>query len=104
MKRSMLRTRINLYWSGCVAKAPGDIWLAQAQSDLECAERVFNVQNGSTYCHAIAKCQQTVEKSVKGVVAALYDAGILQSGPSYSHGLEGEIDALKRLPHNPKKS
>lgn len=86
-----------------MAKASGDVWLMQAQSDLDSAVRAFDEENASTYCHALAKYQQVVEKSIKGVVAALHDAGTLSRGPSYTHGLVDEINILKRLPHNPKK-
>jgi hypothetical protein len=87
-----------------VARASGSVWLVQARSDLDSAARVFDEQNASTYCHTIAKYQQTVEKSVKGVVAALHDTGILAAGPSYTHGLDNEITDLKTLPHNHRKS
>jgi len=44
-----------------------DAWIDQAYSDYQCINRVL-VQNDSTiYCHAIAKSQQCVEKSVKAI-------------------------------------
>jgi hypothetical protein len=87
-----------------VAKASGKVWLIQAKSDLDCAARVFDEKDSATYCHAIAKYQQAVEKSVKGVVAALRDAGILGKGPTYHHGLEDEITILKLLRPDSKNS
>jgi HEPN domain-containing protein len=44
-------------------------WLRQAQKDRESIDRVLELKDGSTFCHTIAKSQQTVEKSVKALVA-----------------------------------
>ncbi len=46
-------------------------WLLQAAADREAAEQLAAGQCGKGYCHAIAKWQQTVEKAVKAMVAAL---------------------------------
>ncbi len=88
-------------------------WLAQAMSDLACAERVRESGDPSMNCHVVAKCQQAVEKSVKGLVAGLRQASFLkvQIGPQHSvlrfmsailrkprsdgeHGLHGRLIAL----------
>jgi HEPN domain-containing protein len=85
-----------------VAEASSDLWIRQAESDLLCAGRVLDPNDATTFCHSIAKCQQSVEKSIKALVAALRDAGIINRGPTYSHDLEREINILKRLPHKPR--
>ena len=48
-------------------------WLDQAVSDRHAVERALDLDDPATYCHAIAKCQQAVEKGVKALVATLRD-------------------------------
>jgi hypothetical protein len=54
-----------------------EAWLLQADSDVAAATRVFVQEDHSTYCQSIAKCQQTVEKSVKGLVEVMGEAGLV---------------------------
>jgi hypothetical protein len=73
-------------------------WLSQAAADRHAAERFVADEKGTGRCHAIAKWQQTVEKAVKALVAALHDAGILGAGVRAKHDVERYIWALLRLP------
>ena len=74
-------------------------WLQQAFADRTAAER-FNADNeGKTRCHALAKWQQTVEKAIKAVVAALRQAGVLHIEIGYRHEVERFMSVLLRLPH-----
>jgi len=50
-------------------------WIVQVESDFAVAEILFQKTDATTYCQAIAKYQQTVEKSVKAMVAAVNDLG-----------------------------
>lgn len=77
-------------------------WFTQASSDVASASRVLDRTNPSTYCQAIAKCQQTVEKGVKSVIAALGEAGVLQMRIGRDHGVERFVQALGRLPRRPE--
>lgn len=72
-------------------------WLAQLQSDFAAAKRVYVEADETTYCQAISKYQQTVEKSVKAMVAVIIDLGIDFMLPSTSHLPDREIEALLRL-------
>jgi len=42
-----------------------EAWLVQAASDHESIGRVFERERPNSYCQALAKCQQSVEKAVK---------------------------------------
>lgn len=84
-----------------------EAWILQAKSDLTAAKNVLKENDASTYCQALAKYQQVVEKSVKGMVAALNELGISQPSISGKHTLEHEInglDALRRKPDLDKAS
>jgi len=52
-------------------------------------------------CHSIAKHQQTVEKSVKAIVAALSERGIIRVATGFRHTVERLVSALVHLPHSP---
>lgn len=73
-------------------------WFTQATSDVASAKRVLQQADPSTYCQVIAKCQQTVEKGVKSVVAALDEARVVQMPIGRAHGVERFVQALRRLP------
>lgn len=80
---------------------PGaDLWLSQADSDRHGATRLFSAVDYRTYCQTIAKYQQTVEKSVKAIAAAVHDAGIVSLPTShyYKHDVDTLISALRHLP------
>lgn len=72
-------------------------WLAQAKSDYDAAQRVPVKQDPATYCQAIAKYQQSVEKSIKAMVAAVNELGVEFFTITDSHSLTKEIKALQTL-------
>jgi HEPN domain-containing protein len=74
-----------------------EAWLLQAASDFAAAAAVFDKADASTYCQSIAKYQQTVEKSVKGMIAALNEQEICSLPISHNHELTHEIKSLNSL-------
>jgi HEPN domain-containing protein len=76
-------------------------WLRQARADLSAAARFHDSKDDSTACQAVAKHQQTVEKSVKAIVAAVDDRGIMSIQTGFSHDVERLISALMHLPRRP---
>jgi hypothetical protein len=76
-------------------------WIYQASADREAAEQLIAEDKKTGRCHAIAKWQQTVEKSIKAIVCALHEAGILGAGPKPRHSVERYVDMLVRLPRTP---
>lgn len=76
------------------------LWLSQAESDRHGAVRLYDANDRRTYCQAIARHQQLVEKSIKAIAAAVRDAGIvtLPSSHYYKHDVDTLISALRRLP------
>ena len=72
-------------------------WLAQAASDFDAGERILNNAEAWTYCHAIAKYQQCVEKSVKAMAAAVKVQGIATIDTGLSHYPLKQINALRLL-------
>jgi len=71
-----------------------EAWVLQAKSDLAAARAVLKENDASTYCQALAKCQQVTEKSIKGMIAALNELGIPQATISGGHSLEHELNGL----------
>jgi hypothetical protein len=71
-------------------------WIVQVESDFAVAELLFQKTDATTYCQAVAKYQQTVEKSVKAMVAAVNDLGS-DLTVTASHLPTNEIDSLLRL-------
>jgi HEPN domain-containing protein len=81
---------------------PGaNLWISQAQSDLRGAASIYDANDHRTYCQAIARYQQTVEKAIKAIAAAVRDAGIETVPVShyYKHDVEKLVSALRHLPH-----
>jgi len=72
-------------------------WLEQARADRQAGERL--VSSNASRCHIIAKYQQCAEKTVKGLIVALRDAGVLHSQPGRDHGVARFVKVLLRLPH-----
>ena len=72
-------------------------WLQQAISDRAAAERLWDDANSAEWCHVVAKHQQTVEKAIKAIVAALRDRGVLGVTIGYQHPVEPFVSALIRL-------
>jgi len=80
-----------------------EAWILQAKSDLAAAQAVLKENDPSTYCQPLAKYQQSAEKSVKGMIAALNELGVFPLIISGNHTLEHEInglDALRRKKSN----
>jgi HEPN domain-containing protein len=75
-------------------------WLRRAQNDKKSAERVLNPRDSSTFCHAIAKHQQAVEKSVKALVATLRDLRGVGIEIGWAHAVERFMSVLTRLPQS----
>jgi len=74
------------------------LWLNQAHSDFDAATRSLDLKDHGSFCQAIAKHQQVVEKSVKAVAAALGPAGFRFIRIGYSHKLQAIISLLFHLP------
>ena len=74
-----------------------EAWLRQARSDYDAAQRVIVKQNSTTYCHAVAKYQQCVEKSIKAMVAAVNELGVEFFTITASHAPDKEIRMLQNL-------
>jgi len=73
-------------------------WLYQAAADREAAEHLVARSTGAGRCYAVAHWQQTVEKSIKAMVLALHEAGVLGSGIRPWHEVEPYVAWLLRLP------
>lgn len=81
-----------------MASSQASAWYHQAYSDLNAARRCLEERNTSTYCQAIAKHQQTVEKATKAVVASLIQSRSTNLVIRFNHDIERYLDALDRLP------
>ncbi len=77
---------------------PARLWLNQARSDLKAGERVFNATDEGSYCQAIAKYQQVVEKSVKAITAAVKQAAMGSIGTGFKHEVDKLVWALVLIP------
>lgn len=77
----------------------GLLWLRQAESDYACAETLRLQANSTLRCHIIAKQQQTLEKSIKGLVVAVADAEVTVIKIRFNHDVEPYVNALLKLPH-----
>jgi HEPN domain-containing protein len=79
------------------AEPGANLWISQADSDLLAATRVYDAGDHRTCCQAIAKHQQTVEKSVKAIRAALHEGLIVSvSSGRNSHDVTKLASALRR--------
>ena len=74
------------------------LWCKQADSDRDAACRTLDRRCPKTYCQALAKYQQTVEKSICALVAALTEKGIAHIKMKYDHNVERYFSALVRRP------
>ena len=73
-------------------------WLLQSRADLRAAEKLSTTANAEDRCHALAKCQQSVEKAIKAIIAALNEFGVLDEGPRRDHAVTPYMRTLTRLP------
>ena len=86
-----------------MAEASGKVWLRQAWSDLEAARTLRVRKRPEFCCQVVSKCQQTVEKSIKAVVAALVEQGVLASTIGRKHGTTRFFSQLlRRSPQKPQ--
>ena len=76
------------------------LWVSQADADLHASKLVYDVADHRTYCQSISKHQQTVEKSIKAIAAALRDADItkVKDKHYYDHNVKKLIEALLHAP------
>lgn len=74
------------------------LWLSQPHSDLAASGRVLVPTDGSTYCQAISKYQQAVEKTVKALGAALHSSGIMTLPSKYYYRHDVSEMARAMLP------
>ncbi|MDD4889087.1 MAG: hypothetical protein PHU85_04090 [Phycisphaerae bacterium] len=83
-----------------MGECPGKLWSRQARSDKDAGNRLALKADPASFCHAIAKYQQAVEKSIKGIVASLRDAGELKDTPiGRGHRVDKHVTALVRRGH-----
>lgn len=73
-------------------------WMQQAESDFRAGERVDNDADPRTRCQAISKYQQTVEKSIKGVLDKLFAAGLIVQGSDRGHAVARYAAVLAGFP------
>jgi HEPN domain-containing protein len=73
-------------------------WYHQAYSDAQAAIRVLDKSDPATYCQALSKHQQVVEKAVKAVAAGIYDVNIARPTIRFSHDISTLINVMTRLP------
>ncbi len=81
-----------------MGEPPARLWLSQARSDWEAARRLLDLDDDGTFCQAIAKYQQVVEKSVKAIATAIRDAGISPISTGFTHEIEKLVSSLVHLP------
>jgi hypothetical protein len=81
-----------------MADAPGSVWLIQASADHRTANRLLDRKEPWLFCQIVSKLQQSVEKSVKGIVASLQEAGVLAVPIGRRHDVERFFGALVHLP------
>lgn len=83
-----------------MAEAGAAVWWKQADADRRAARHVFDPGDERTYCQAVAKQQQAVEKSVKALAAAVRDARLASIRIKFTHEVDKLLNALNRL-HRP---
>lgn len=74
-------------------------WLQQGIADHDAAIALGSFQRENFRCHVIAKFQQSVEKCVKSIVAALREANILSIEIGWTHAVSPFVKVMIRLPH-----
>ncbi len=76
------------------------VWWKQADADWRAARRIFDATDERTFCQAVAKQQQAVEKAVKALAAAVRDAKLASIRIKFTHDVDKLLNALNRL-HRP---
>lgn len=77
-------------------------WLLQARADWRAAELLLTDPDEAHHCQAIAKWQQAIEKSMKGLISALHRSGRLDANFRLRHEVEPVLGSLIRLPRAAK--
>jgi hypothetical protein len=80
--------------------ADSSAWLKQASSDLETAKILQSNVEPMLYCQVAAKCQQTIEKSIKAIATELADRRIVFLTVGIDHRIDQYIAAILRAPGN----
>jgi hypothetical protein len=75
-------------------------WIRQAESDLQAGKKLDIPDRPSTFCQALSKYQQAVEKSVKGLASVLYDGGVLSAGLNRKHAVAPLFSAILKIPRS----
>jgi hypothetical protein len=78
--------------------------MQQAESDFRAARLVDNDFDAQTRCQAIAKYQQCVEKSVKGVLDKLHDIGVTNAHSDSGHHVARYVSVFTNLPRTRQTS
>jgi hypothetical protein len=73
-------------------------WLRQADTDFLAAERLRDDAIHALRCQVIAKCQQTVEKSIKAIAQDLSDRHIMALTIGTSHPVDKLVTAILHAP------
>lgn len=79
-----------------MADPPAWVWLTQVDSDWDAARRILVKRQPKTYCQAVARYQQVVEKSICALVAALNEKGMIRVKFKYTHDVEKYFSAMVR--------
>jgi hypothetical protein len=67
-------------------------WIAQAGSDMVAARALHRV--GADHCQVVAKCQQAMEKAVKGLVEAMNALGLVKMPVDSTHRVAKYASAM----------
>lgn len=76
--------------------AGAHLWISQADADWWAASRVLDLRDERSFCQALSKYQQTIEKSIKGIAAGLRDRMQLSIPIGYKHDVARIASALRR--------
>lgn len=76
-------------------------WIKQALSDLQAARDIDHPGDSRSHCQAISKYQQSVEKSVKGVLDKLYAVRLVGQGSDRNHKVARYASVLTGFPTSP---
>ncbi|MCC7491123.1 MAG: HEPN domain-containing protein [Fimbriimonadaceae bacterium] len=77
---------------------PSRQWLEQAQADYRAAEILAGSAEPGQCCQASAKCQQAVEKALKGVATLLVESGEQTAVPQlYEHRVDRFMTTIRRF-------
>lgn len=75
-------------------------WMRQAESDLQAGIKLDIPNKPSTFCHALSKYQQAVEKAVKAVASVLQHGGVFSTGPGNKHPVAPLFSAILKIPRS----